>query len=86
MVLPGKIRGRELSERIQALRPDVKVVYMSGYTENSIVHHGRLDDGVRLISKPFRRDQLAVQVAAALGASATAAVAENVIELQPRRG
>ena len=86
VVLPGKIRGRELSERIQALRPDVKVVYMSGYTENSIVHHGRLDDGVRLISKPFRRDQLAVQVAAALGASATAAVAENVIELQPRRG
>ncbi|WP_430912736.1 CHASE3 domain-containing protein [Methylobacterium sp. sgz302541] len=88
VILPGKVRGRELSERILALRPEVKVVYMSGYTENSIVHHGRLDDGVRLISKPFRRDQLAVQVAAALGVSAQAApaTAENVIELVPRRG
>ncbi|WP_238257943.1 PAS-domain containing protein [Methylobacterium gnaphalii] len=88
VVLPGRIRGRELSERILALRPEVKVVFMSGYTENSIVHHGRLDDGVRLISKPFRRDQLAVQVAAALGvpAQAAPATAENVIELLPRRG
>ncbi|GJD56332.1 CHASE3 domain-containing protein [Methylobacterium dankookense] len=88
VVLPGRIRGRELSERILALRPEVKVVFMSGYTENSIVHHGRLDDGVRLISKPFRRDQLAVQVAAALGvpAQSAPATAENVIELLPRRG
>ena len=66
VVLPGKVRGRDLAERITAMRPEVKIVYMSGYTENSIVHNGRLDDGVALISKPFQREQLARKVAEAL--------------------
>ena len=68
VVLPGKLRGRALAERITAIRPDVGVLYMSGYTENSIVHNGRLDDGVQLISKPFKREQLARKVAETLGA------------------
>ncbi len=63
VVLPGKVRGRELAERVQAVRPSVGVLFMSGYTENSIVHHGRLDDGVQLLSKPFKRDDLARKVA-----------------------
>ncbi len=67
VVLPGALRGRELAERITALRPEVKILFMSGYTENSIVHHGRLDDGVQLISKPFQREQLAAKVAELLG-------------------
>ncbi len=67
VVLPGKLRGREIAERITALRPEVKILFMSGYTENSIVHHGRLDDGVQLISKPFQREQLAAKVAELLG-------------------
>ncbi len=66
VVLPG-LRGREIAERITARRPDVKILFMSGYTENSIVHHGRLDDGVQLISKPFQREQLATKVAELLG-------------------
>ena len=66
VVLPGKVRGCELAERIVAIRPEVKVLYMSGYTENSIVHNGRLDDGVQLISKPFQREQLARKVAETL--------------------
>ena len=71
VVLPGKLRGREIAERITALRPEVKILFMSGYTENSIVHHGRLDDGVQLISKPFQREQLAAKVAELLGLPAS---------------
>ena len=87
VVLPGKVRGRELSERITAMRPEVKVIFMSGYTENSIVHHGRLDDGVRLIGKPFKREQLALKVAEALGHPVPTADADgNVVALRPLGG
>ncbi|HYZ23959.1 MAG TPA: response regulator, partial [Rhodopila sp.] len=67
IVLPGRTRGRELAEQITAMRPEIKVLFMSGYTENSIVHHGRLDDGVQLLGKPFKREQLARKVAEVLG-------------------
>ncbi|MCJ2023596.1 CHASE3 domain-containing protein [Methylobacterium sp. J-067] len=86
VVLPGKVRGRELAERVQALRPEVRVVFMSGYTENSIVHHGRLDDGVHLVGKPFKREQLARKVAEVLGNAGSAAPeAANVVALRPAR-
>ncbi len=85
VVLPGPVRGRELAERVNAMRPEVKVLYMSGYTENSIVHHGRLDDGVQLIGKPFKRDELIRKVAATLGAAAVAAPG-NLVSLHARRG
>jgi hypothetical protein len=71
------------------VRPDLRVLYMSGYTENAIVHHGRLDDGVHLIGKPFHREQMARKVAEVLdGAAATAQVAQmpNVIDLATRGG
>jgi signal transduction histidine kinase/FixJ family two-component response regulator len=67
VVLPGTLRGRDVAERITALCPETKVLFMSGYTENSIVHHGRLDEGVHLISKPFKREQLAAKVAEMFG-------------------
>ncbi len=88
VVLPGTVRGRELADRITAIRPEVKVLFMSGYTENSIVHHGRLDDGVRLLGKPFKREQLAQKVAETLGADSnanTAAQADNVVEMRTRQ-
>jgi CheY-like chemotaxis protein len=59
VVMPGPITSRELADRARALQPAVKVLFTSGYTQNAVVHGGRLDEGVELISKPYRREQLA---------------------------
>ncbi len=62
VVMPGKLQSREMAERAKTLLPDIAVLFTSGYTENSIVHAGRLDDGVNLLSKPYSRDALARRV------------------------
>ena len=61
VVLPG-LSGRELADKALQLRPDLKVLFTTGYTRNAIVHNGRLDDGVSLITKPFTFDGLASKV------------------------
>ncbi|WP_439375218.1 CHASE3 domain-containing protein [Bradyrhizobium sp. DASA03120] len=66
VVIPGGISGRELAEKVAKLRPGLKVLYTSGYTDNAIVHHGKLDDGVLLLTKPYRRNQLAEMIRKAL--------------------
>jgi CheY-like chemotaxis protein len=62
VVLPGRMSGRDVANALATIRPSAKVLYMSGYTENSIVHHGRLDAGINLLSKPFRLGDLARKI------------------------
>jgi len=72
VVIPGGMSGRELADEVAKLRPGVKVLYTSGYTDNAIVHHGKLDDGVMLLTKPYRRNQLAEMIRKALGGGVAA--------------
>ncbi|MFY7973362.1 MAG: ATP-binding protein [Rubrivivax sp.] len=65
VVMPG-MSGRELVDAVHRLRPGLRVLFTSGYTENAIVHHGRLDPGVQLLPKPYRRADLARAIRAAL--------------------
>ncbi len=67
VMLPGGSNGRDLANEVQRRHPAIRVLYMSGYTENAIVHHGRLDSDVLLLRKPFRRADLARMVRLALG-------------------
>jgi PAS domain S-box-containing protein len=61
VVMPG-LNGRELGRRAQALRPGLRVLYMTGYSRNAVVHQGRLDEGVDLIQKPVSQVQLATRL------------------------
>lgn len=62
VVMPGRINGPTLVREALGLRPNLKVLYTSGYTENAIVHHGRIDANVQLLSKPYRLLELATKV------------------------
>ncbi|HPM76008.1 MAG TPA: response regulator [bacterium] len=67
VVLPN-MNGKELYNRLARLRPGIKVVYMSGYTDDAIVHHGILDPGTFFLSKPFKMEELLRKVREALDA------------------
>ena len=57
-----KMSGRELTEQIRPLRPDLRILYMSGYTDDAILLHGFLEDGIPYLQKPFTPDGLARKV------------------------
>jgi signal transduction histidine kinase/CheY-like chemotaxis protein len=66
VVLPGGMNGKELADEIRRMLPEMKVLYTTGYARNAIVHGGRLDPGVALITKPFSYAELAAKIRAVL--------------------
>ena len=65
VVLPGA-SGRALAAEVAGLFPGLPTLFMSGYTENAIVHHGVIDTGVRFIEKPFTPDALLAKIREAI--------------------
>jgi PAS domain S-box-containing protein len=70
VVLPGGLTGAQVSAQARAIRPGLKVLFTTGYARNAIIHHGRLDKGVHLITKPFSLNDLAAKVRDVLDAPA----------------
>jgi FixJ family two-component response regulator len=64
--MPGALNGRQLANELQRRQPGLKVLFTSGYTENAIIHHGRLDSGVLLLAKPYRKSDMAAMIRKAL--------------------
>lgn len=62
VVMPGGMNGKQLADAAQLRQPSLKVLFTSGYTEDAIVHQGRLDPGVNLLGKPYRRAELVAKV------------------------
>ncbi|MGI4846661.1 MAG: ATP-binding protein [Janthinobacterium lividum] len=62
VVMPGAVHVTELARRAKIVQPGISILYTSGYTENAIVHHGRLDVGISLLSKPYTHDELALKI------------------------
>ncbi|SAK86198.1 PAS/PAC sensor hybrid histidine kinase [Caballeronia fortuita] len=69
VVMPGSLRSPDMARQATQMLPGLKVLFTSGYTQNAIVHGGRLDPGVELLSKPYSRQQLATKVRQVLGES-----------------
>jgi PAS domain S-box-containing protein len=67
VVMPGPLRSPDMAAQAMQIIPRLKVLFTSGYTRNAIVHGGRLDPGVELLSKPYSREQLAFKIRQILG-------------------
>jgi CheY-like chemotaxis protein len=73
VVMPGGMNGRELAEAATKQCPGLPVLFTSGYTEDAMVHHGRLDFGMQLLNKPYSRKALAAKIRMALSQATTLA-------------
>ncbi|MEQ1780527.1 MAG: ATP-binding protein [Hyphomonadaceae bacterium] len=78
VVMPGGVNGPELADAARGIRPELPVLFTSGYPENAIAHHGWLNRGVQLLRKPYRKLDLATKVRAILDTRAVSAVAAEV--------
>jgi signal transduction histidine kinase/CheY-like chemotaxis protein len=74
VVMPGNISTREFTRQAQEMHPGVRVLYTSGYTQNAIVHNGKLDDDALLLSKPYRKDELARKLRGVFAGTARGAI------------
>jgi len=60
--LPGGINGRQVADAARAARPGLKVLFITGYAENAVPSHGRLDPGMHVLTKPFAMEALASRI------------------------
>jgi CheY-like chemotaxis protein len=77
VVMPGALPTREFTRRAQEMHPGIRILYTSGYTQNSIVHNGKLDDDALLLSKPYRRDELARKLRSVFAGTARGPIAAS---------
>ena len=91
--MPGAISTREFTRRAQEMHPGLLVLYTSGYTQNAIVHNGKLDDDAFLLSKPYRKDELARKLRSVFAGTARGAgqrrpqsVPDMAVPTAPRQG
>ena len=82
VVMPGPLLSREMARRAQERIPGLAVLFTSGYTENSIVHGGRLDESVEFLSKPYTREDLAHRVRSCLDREDASKAPPNVNDSQ----
>ncbi|WP_022726641.1 PAS domain-containing protein [Fodinicurvata sediminis] len=71
VIMPGGMNGGELAEKARQLHPKLPVLFTSGYTDSAIVHHGQVDPGIHLLTKPYRRQALAEKLREVLAESAS---------------
>ncbi|CAE6864760.1 response regulator [Paraburkholderia domus] len=84
VVMPGHVKSVELAQRAASRSPAVPTLFTSGYTRDEIVHHGKLDAGITLLSKPYRRDDLARKVRGVLRAGVTGVSDGQIAPCVPR--
>jgi len=77
VVIPGGTNGAQLAIKARRLRPELKVLYMTGYSRNAVVHQGRLDRGVELIQKPITQRDLASRIRDLLDAARNGGSSNN---------